>query len=215
MVTQIVKLNILCKIKKYISLTSNYSHINFKMKRKISLLFILAVVFTFLAGCSGNTKNSPMKVGDLLTNADSYVGKNVVVEGLCSHVCAKSGMKLFLGDGTENGPTLRVESNSTIGKFNPEAAEKKVVVQGKLVEERIDEAYCQKLEEEIRNNTLVSHGEGGAGCETEQANEGVAVGSSEMDRVNDFRARIAERKAKEGKDYLSFYHVAANSYKIL
>ncbi|MEA4996658.1 MAG: hypothetical protein VB079_09220, partial [Petrimonas sp.] len=64
-------------------------------------------------------------------------------------------------------------------------------------------------------STTVTHGEGGEGCETEQKAEGVAVGSSEMDRVNEFRTRLAERKASEGKDYLSFYHIAADSYSIV
>ena len=31
----------------------------------------------------------------------------------------------------------------------------------------------------------------------------------------DFRARIADRKAKEGKEYLSFYHVDGGSYEVL
>lgn len=88
-------------------------------------------------------------------------------------------------------------------------------VTGKLVEERIDEAYLQEMEKEINDSTVVSHGEGGAGCETEQKAEGVTAGSSEMERVNNFRARIAERKAKDGKEYLSFYHIAADSYQIM
>ena len=90
-----------------------------------------------------------------------------------------------------------------------------MVVKGTLVEDRITEADLQKMEKDIAEGTTVSHGEGGEGCETEQLAEGVAVGSSEMDRVNDFRTRIAERKAAEGKDYLSFYHIAANSYHVV
>ncbi len=184
------------------------------MKRNTSFLFILAIAFISFTACTGKSNNSPMKVNDLLANAESLVGEKVIVEGLATHVCSKSGMKLFL-QGNAEDQSIRVESNSIIGKFDPEAVDHNVRVVGKLVEERIDEAYCKQLEEDIKNNTLVSHGEGGEGCETEQIAEGVAVGSSEMDRVNDFRARIAERKAKDGKEYLSFYHVAADSYTVL
>ena len=35
------------------------------------------------------------------------------------------------------------------------------------------------------------------------------------ERIADFRARIADRKAKEGKEYLSFYHVDGGSYEVL
>ena len=33
-------------------------------------------------------------------------------------------------------------------------------------------------------------------------------------RIADFRAKIAERKAATGKDYLSFYYMEASSYEI-
>lgn len=185
------------------------------MKKNRSYLFILVAAMTaFFASCSGNTKNTPMDVDELLTNAESFIDQVVIVEGTATHVCAKSGMKLFL-EGESGGQTLRVESSGTLGKFDPEMVDQKVRVQGKLVEERIDEAYCQKLEEEIRNNTHVSHGEGGEGCATEQRADGVEIGSSEMERVNNFRARIAERQATEGKDYFSLYHIAAESYHII
>lgn len=180
------------------------------MKRNTFIYIIFWVAAIFLGSCSGNQADKTLGVDKLLTDAELLTGQIVTVEAVCTHVCSKSGMKLFLNDGGDQ--TVRVESNSTIGKFDKEAVDKTVRVRGTLVEERIDEAYYQKLEEEIRNNTLTSHGEG---CETEQKAEGVATGSSEMERVNNFRARITERKTAEGKDYLSFYHIAAVSYKVV
>ena len=41
------------------------------------------------------------------------------------------------------------------------------------------------------------------------------TGNTTEERIADFRKKIAERKAKTGKDYLSFYFVEAESYKIL
>ena len=40
------------------------------------------------------------------------------------------------------------------------------------------------------------------------------TGNTVEERIADFRAQIAERKAKEGKDYLSFYYVTATAYQI-
>ena len=44
---------------------------------------------------------------------------------------------------------------------------------------------------------------------------GESVASSVGERIAGFRARIADRKAKEGKEYLSFYHVEGGNYEVL
>ena len=179
-----------------------------------TLFTTITVVFFFLilSGCTGNSKT--LTVDNVLSNPEEFVGQLITVEGFAPHVCQKSGMKLFL-QGSSDAQSIRAESNSTLGKFNEECVDNKVVVKGTLVEDRITEADLQEMEKEIAEGTNVTHGEGGEGCETEQKTEGVAVGSSEMDRVNNFRTRIAERKASEGKDYLSFYYIAVDSYHIV
>lgn len=180
-----------------------------------TLFTTITVIFSclILSGCAGNSQKGPLTVDNILSNPDEYIGQSVTVEGLATHVCKKSGMKLFLQGSTED-KSIRAESNSTLGKFNEECVDNKVIVKGTLVEDRITEADLQQMEKDIADGANVTHGEGGEGCETEQIAEGVAVGSSELDRVNDFRTRIAERKASEGKEYLSFYHIAADSYNI-
>ena len=182
-----------------------------KLNKHFNLFIALTTILFLYTNCTGNRV---MNVDDLLKNAESLVGQDVVVEGLCTHVCAKSGMKLLL-QGSDKQQTLRAESGSSLGKFNPESIDKQVMVRGKLVEERIDEAYVKELEKEILEKTKVSHGEGEAGCATEQAAEGVTAGSSEMERIDSFRARIAERKANEGKEWLSLYHIVVESYQII
>lgn len=184
--------------------------------RTKNLLTTLAILFTaILVSCSGGkTQDSTVTVDNLFANPDSFIDQTIVVEGTCTHVCSKSGMKLFI-EGENAEQTLRVESNSTLGKFDPESVDKKVRIEGKFVEERIDEEDLQEMEREIMEGENVEHGEGGEGCATEQKAEGVAQGSSAMDRVNDFRARIAERMEKEGKNYLSFYYIEAESYRVI
>ena len=48
---------------------------------------------------------------------------------------------------------------------------------------------------------------------TEKKARGETANTPEA-RIADFRAKIADRKAKTGKDYLSFYFVEASSYEI-
>jgi len=96
-----------------------------------------------------------MNVDELLMNAESLAGETVIVEGLCTHVCDKSGMKLFL-QGTDKTKTLRAESDATLGKFDPASVNRNVRVRGKLVEELSSD------------NSLASHEEKVESCETEQ-----------------------------------------------
>ncbi|MPN24002.1 hypothetical protein SDC9_171395 [bioreactor metagenome] len=101
-----------------------------------SIIVILATTVLLSAGCAGNNKSKPLNVDELLTNATSLVGKTVVVEGLCTHVCSKSGMKLFL-QGSDGTKTLRAESGAALGKFDPASVDRKVRVRGKLAEVQI------------------------------------------------------------------------------
>ncbi|MGL5785742.1 MAG: hypothetical protein ACRCX4_02825 [Bacteroidales bacterium] len=194
------------------------------MKR--SLILLSAFMCLYFYSCnSGNktTGESPsaevtsvpiMQVNTLLTDGEQFAGKEVTVEGICTHICKHGGSKMFLMGNTEN-EVIRIESTDKSGKFPPEVVNALVKVQGTLVEDRIDEAYLQKWEEELKAE-MAKHGEAEGGCATEKAarNESAEANSPEA-RIAGFRNRIAERKDKEGKDYLSFFHLNADSYQIM
>lgn len=125
-----------------------------------SIIVILATTLLLSAGCAGNSKSRPLNVDELLTNAPSLVGETVVVEGLCSHVCSKSGMKLFL-QGSDEAKTVRAESGAALGKFDPASVDKKVRVRGTVMEE----------ETGANSPAAHTHREDGNICETEQTAE--------------------------------------------
>lgn len=194
------------------------------MKRNLILLG--AFLCLTLSSCNSNTKSSEAKAGTeitkdsilqvntLLTGGDNYAGKNIVVEGICTHICKHGGGKMFLMGNTE-GEVIRIESSEATGKFSPNVVNALVKVQGTLVEERIDEAYLQKWEEELKAE-MAKHGESEGGCATEKAARQEAKEANTPEaRIADYRKRIAERNDKEGKNYLSFYHVLANNYEIM
>ena len=79
--------------------------------------------------------------------------------------------------------------------------------------ERVDEAYLQNWEAKLKAQTEKSHGETAAGCDSEKKARGETASTPEA-RIADFRAKIAERKAATGIDYLSFYYMEASSYEI-
>lgn len=153
-----------------------------------------------------------MEVDSLLANADSLTRKNITVQGICTHTCKHGAKKIFLM-GSDDTQTIRIEAGE-LGQFSPDCVNSIVEVNGILKEQRIDENYLVQWEEQAKAKTGEKHGTGEAGCSTEKKARG-ETGNTTEERIADFRKKIAERKAKTGKDYLSFYFVEAESYKIL
>ena len=152
-----------------------------------------------------------LEIDELLASADSLAGKTVTIEGVCTHTCRHGARKIFL-IGSDDTQTVRVESGE-LGSFDPQCVNRIVRVTGTLDEQRVDEAYLAAWEEQTKAQTGERHGTTEAGCDAEKAAR-QETGATVAERIADFRAKIAARKAAEGKDYLSFYYVTATSYEI-
>ena len=184
---------------------------------KIKSLLILATVALFAISCGGNraksvTAEAVVEVETLLASATEYVDKIIEVEGICTHICQHGARKIFLM-GSDETKSIRIESGN-LGAFDQKCQNSIVKVIGTLCEERIDEAYLQNWEAAVAANSAEQHGDGESGCETEKRARG-ETGSTTAERIADFRAKIAPRKAAEGKEYLSFYYVVAQAYEVL
>lgn len=196
-----------------------------KMKRIVLSLSRALLLCGVLAGvaCGGNTtkksaaqtvaaeQSSVLEIDDLLAAADSLVGRSVTIEGVCTHTCKHGARKIFLM-GSDDTQTIRVESGE-LGRFDPQCVNRIVRVTGTLDEQRVDEAYLTRWEAQLAGAAGEQHGTTEAGCDAEKAAR-QETGNSVQERIADFRARIAARKAAEGKEYLSFYYVTASSYEI-
>lgn len=152
-----------------------------------------------------------LEIDELLASADSLAGKTVTIEGVCTHTCRHGARKIFLM-GSDDTQTVRVESGE-LGSFDPQCVNRIVRVTGTLDEQRVDEAYLAAWEEQTKAQTGERHGTTEAGCDAEKAAR-QETGATVAECIADFRAKIAARKAAEGKDYLSFYYVTATSYEI-
>ena len=152
-----------------------------------------------------------LEIDELLASADSLAGKTVTIEGVCTHTCRHGARKIYLM-GSDDTQTVRVESGE-LGSFDPQCVNRIVRVTGTLDEQRVDEAYLAAWEEQTKAQTGERHGTTEAGCDAEKAAR-QETGATVAERIADFRAKIAARKAAEGKDYLSFYYVTATSYEI-
>lgn len=182
------------------------------------IMFVLLCAF---ASCQSNGTTqqqatetievTALEVDSVLQNAENLMGKEIEIEGVCTHICRHGGRKIFLM-GSNNNRIIRIEGGQ-VGKFAPDCVNNIVKVKGFLVEERIDEAYLQKWETSLADQTAEKHGADGQGCSSEKKARGES-GNTPQARIEQFRKRIAEQQEKTGKDYLSFYHVEAVSYSI-
>ena len=158
---------------------------------------------------AGDQKESVMQIDDLLSNAEALVGKTVKIEGVCTHTCKHGAKKMFLM-GSDDKNVVRVEAGK-LGAFDTKVVNSVVQVDGILKETRIDEAYLQNLEAQQGIEKADSHEE--ESCEHENQANGTTATTMEG-TIAQYRAKIAERKEKTGKDYLSIYYVEAEDYEI-
>ncbi len=194
------------------------------MKTKAILIAAVAATTLFFTAC-GNKQakkvesetsseqviSSAISIDSLLSAADALAGKEVTIEGVCTHTCKHGATKIFLM-GSDDTQIIRVEAGK-LGSFSSKCVNAIVRVKGVLKEQRVDEAYLQNWEAQLKAQAQEKHGDGEAGCDSEKKARGEQANTPEG-RIADFRAKIADRKAKTGKDYLSFYYVEADSYEI-
>ena len=189
------------------------------MKTKKLTIAIAIMAMTFIGTSCGNKQqksaseatteqsaSSALEIDSLLANAESLAGQDV-----CTHTCKQGAKKIFLM-GSDDTQVIRVEAG-TLGTFDPKCVNSIVRVTGTLKEQRIDEAYLQNWEAQLKAQAAEKHGTGEAGCDSEKKARGETANSPEA-RIADFRAKIADRKAETGKEYLSFYFMEADSYEV-
>lgn len=193
---------------------------------KIKSLIMMAAAALVMVSCGGNntkkaTENTAeateavvaVEIDALLADGEAMSGQQVEIEGVCTHICSHGASKIFLM-GSDDTKTIRVEA-AELGSFDQKCVNSIVNVKGLLREERIDEAYLQRWEQRVAEQTAEEHGEEGeGGCSTEKAARG-ETGNSVEERIADFRTKIAARKEAEGKEYLSFYFIEAQSYEVV
>lgn len=190
------------------------------MKAKWMVAVTMIAACLVMVSCGGNKKQQnaeetvvALSIDDVLAKAPELIDQSVVIEGVCTHTCSHGAKKMFLV-GSDDTKTIRIEAGE-LGAFDTKVVNNIVTVKGIIKEERIDEAYLQDWETRLKNQTEEKHGneEGEGGCDTEKNARGETANTTEG-RIADFRAKIAAEKEATGKEYLSFYHVVAESYEI-
>lgn len=104
----------------------------------IKRIFSFVIIAALVASCgSGSQKEASsnaeagtkVEFASLVENPDSYVGKNIIVEGKVIHVCTESGKKLFIV-GENPDISLFIAAGENMPKFPMELLGTTVAVEG-------------------------------------------------------------------------------------
>ncbi len=129
-------------------------------------------------------------LGEFEAEAGKHVDSEILVTGIVDHVCKHGGKKILLA--TDDGD-VHVMSDT---RFNDDLMGSEIVVTGIVREERYDEAYCLKMEEDNIN----SHSEGETDDEL-------------FERKKEHVAFLRDSMKSAGVDHLSSYSLEYVSHK--
>ena len=155
----------------------------------------------FAVSCSKDSAKEPAteKVYTLeeLTSDDFEYkdGEKVTVKGLCVHICAHSGKKMFLS-GTNPENKLQIFTSDNISAFDKKYEGSNLVVTGTLEAEKIDMDYIKQWESELA-------------AEKDGSEEKLCEFEDGMKKVEAFKARVEKSK----KGYISVYTMTGTEVK--
>lgn len=175
--------------------------------RKFVFLMSVAVLFA----CNQNNKTTAEKsdvkeeaavtLSELFSDIDKTVDSEIKISGLVDHVCKHGGQRMFIVDEGEN--RLKITTGEDISEFEVDLEGKDVIVNGIVEEERIDDAYLDEWEAEVKAGEEDHESGVHDGNHVEEENETLV-------KINDFREQIKNSE----KGYLSFYSVKAKSFEV-
>ena len=128
-------------------------------------------------------------------SAESLVGKQVVVEGLATHACRRSGKKLFIRDLDPNAKgQLRVNHTDQVPLFKADVEGQTVLITGIVREQHIDSAYLDNWEARAKGGTSAPSKVQGGPDECQDKDKDPAT----LKQI----AKLRERVAASPKGYL-------------
>ncbi len=168
---------------------------------------LLALSFALLmVSCGKTEKKAPqnqiarVKIADFAALDQSLLQKTIEVEGLVLHTCRHGGRKMFISDGTPDNK-IKILATDKSGSFDKTLEGVKVLVTGKISEERIDEKFLNEWEQEVRAEQENEPKPEGATCKFEE--------NKDMQTINKMRAELKSN----GKGYVPRYSLECESYK--
>ena len=111
-------------------------------------IVVLLSLFAFIVSCKNdknkeaeNTDNQVIALADFEAKAGELVDKEIQIVGIVDHVCKHGGKKLFM---VSDEGEVHVDGEE---RFDDALTGSEIIVKGIVREQRIDEAYLSKEEE--------------------------------------------------------------------
>jgi hypothetical protein len=151
----------------------------------VKRFFLFMLIVSVVSSCSNSGKKvvpaktdkseAAMKVefSALVSNPESYIGKNIIVEGKVIHVCTETGKKMFIV-GKDPDIRLYVAAGENISKFPMELLGSEIIVEGRIIKAGgtgMDE-NVKPVEESGKGSHQGVKSMSGDSCETETALKG-------------------------------------------
>jgi hypothetical protein len=190
------------------------------MKKQLTALLIIFAATNFLSQANAAAPNSNSKVysvAEIIEKAPTLVGQTVQVKGLVSHICEKSGRKLFLAV-PDNSKTFRFNAGDKITVFDENAVDSTVIATGVITETRItledlnkqEVAAIAAAEKVAKAKKPADH------CTSEAKANGENTAATPLQRIQTQKETIKKQVAEGKNNYLSFYAAnSCNEYKIV
>ncbi len=165
------------------------------------IVFILVMALVVISCKTDNKKTEEtnttaeipfLAMGEFDSKAGEFVDKEVKVQGIVDHVCKHSGKKILLVSDKGN---IHITADE---RFDSALTGSEIAFNGIVVEERIDEAYCLKMEED----NIKSHSEGASNEEQFEAKK---------KHIQTYR----DQMKAENTDYISLYTLKYVSHSVV
>lgn len=152
----------------------------------------------------GKNLNKTYSVEEIIAQMPDLVGQGVTVKGVAQHVCAESGMKIFLLS-TDKKKTVQITAAKAFGKFDPKAVGKMVTATGTVYE---NQTTLEKLEQQLEVvKKAESEKKEDSHCNSEAKAAGENVKLSATERIQAKIDLLKKQIADGGKNYLSSYSI--------
>ncbi|MFC2151200.1 hypothetical protein ACFLSE_01620 [Bacteroidota bacterium] len=184
----------------------------------IKKLFGILAVTALLVSCGNKEQKKEensekevvvVTVDEVVADMQSFVNKEVVIEGIVNHVCSHGGKRMFIM-GEDPDMSIKITPSEEIGIFEKELEGSHVLVTGIVKELRIDEAYVVELEKEIAegadNEAIHDHSDG------EHADE-EAEAEAEKEKTAQIEAMKTKIAESEEGSYSQFW-IEASKFEV-
>ncbi|MDA3952264.1 MAG: hypothetical protein PF485_01360 [Bacteroidales bacterium] len=179
------------------------------IKRVLGILVVSVIMFS----CASKTEKkeaccdkeiTTITVDQVMADLQSYVDKNIVIEGIVNHVCSHGGKRMFIM-GEDPDVAIKITPNEKIGVFEKELEGSFVIVTGMVKELRINEDYVVSLEKE------------GNEVAKAEAMHDHSAGTHDEDAENEQKAQIEAMRTQISESengYYSQYWIEAVKFEV-